>query len=166
MKKLEYESLRKFRAEVLDYNERRGRAVFGLTEEPIAIQQIYGASHDGYVLLLRAAIRDAKGDQTCVAEWSSTIEVAEQVVTLWEQFECHYGSGCLVDIQKWLNCSPRWLIGEETIANAEMLIAKHGYAFRLSVLSFDYWQPGRSNDRQSRHEFERRQNVSEALSSV
>lgn len=139
LKNIDKTRLRRLHARVVDYRNRRLVAPFGVTREPSEIQMILGALDDGYVVHLRKALENAKNTFGSRPRWRAIICEAELALHLWEGFEAKHGTGCLVNIDKWLKCSPAWLIGEETIAHARRLLAIHGEENREAVLSFALW---------------------------
>jgi hypothetical protein len=100
---------------------------------------VLGAIDDGYVAHLRPAIESTQKALGGRRGWNAFIREAELSLRLWEEFEEKHGKGCLVNIDKWLKCSPAWVIGTETIANARRLIAEHGEGYRQEALTFSLW---------------------------
>lgn len=139
LKNIDKTRLRRLHARVADYRHRRLEAPFGVTKEPFEIQMLLGALDDGYVAHLRRALESAKKAVGSRAKWRAVIREAELALHLWEGFESDHGIGCLVNVDKWLKCSPAWLIGDETIVHVRHLLAVHGEEYREEVLSFSLW---------------------------
>ncbi|MFJ1312133.1 hypothetical protein [Rhizobium sp. NFACC06-2] len=139
LKNIDKIRLLKLRSRVADYRHRRLEAPFGVTKEPFEIQMVLGALDDGYVAHLRSALESSKKAVGGRPKWRAVIREAELALRLWEEFEAGHGTGCLVNIEKWLKCSPAWLIGGETIIHARRLVAEHGEEYREEALSFSLW---------------------------
>lgn len=139
LKKIEKTRLLKLCERVAEYRHRRLEAPFGVTQEPFEIQMVLGALDDGYVAQLRPAIESTKKTLSAQSRWNAVVRDAELALRLWEEFEKEHGKGCLVNIDKWLKCSPAWVIGSETIVHARRLVAEHGERYRQEALTFSMW---------------------------